>query len=73
MQSIVQPVFGCFLMHELLYLPQFACTTALESARIMKDVTLVIREHKFVADFMFATLQRKSLVYDIMRALWLTS
>jgi len=44
MQPIVQSFFGRLLAHKLSYRIQFAFTTALESARIVENVAVVVLE-----------------------------
>ena len=44
-------------MNELFQCVEFLCSTGLDSARIVKDVTRMIGEHKFMVDDVLAPLQ----------------
>ena len=43
-------------MNELSQYLEFLCATALDSARIVKNVTRIIGEHKFIVDGVLASL-----------------
>jgi hypothetical protein len=43
-------------MNEFLQSLEFLCATALDSARIVKNVTRMIGEHKFIVDSVLASL-----------------
>ena len=56
MQSIAQSPFSTLASNELLQNLEFLCATALDSARVVKNVTGVIGEHKLVVDCVLASL-----------------
>ena len=56
MQSIPQSAFYTPASNEFLQNLEFACATRLDPARIMKNVAIMIREHKFVVDVVLASL-----------------
>jgi len=56
MQPGIQSIFGRLLAHKLLYRLQFAFSTTLESARIVENVTVVVREDQFMTNIMLASL-----------------
>ena len=60
MYSVSQSPFFRPLSNKCLHNPQFLVATSLEPAGIMKDVTVMIGEHKFILDAMLATLARGS-------------
>jgi hypothetical protein len=45
-------------MNEFSQSLEFLCATALDSARIVKNVTRMIGEHKFIVDGVLASLAR---------------
>jgi hypothetical protein len=56
MQPIVQPPFFTLASNELLQNLEFLCATTLDSARVVKNVTRVIGEHKLIVDCVLASL-----------------
>ena len=56
MQSITQSFLSTLALNEFLQNFEFLCATGLDSTRIVKNVTLVIRELKFVVDGVLASL-----------------
>jgi hypothetical protein len=56
MQSETQPPFSTFASNELLQDFEFLFATRLDTPRVVKNVTLVIGEHKFVVDPVLASL-----------------
>ncbi len=56
MQSVSQSLFSTLASNEFLQNPEFLYTTRLNSARVMKYVTLMIGEDKFVVDRVLASL-----------------
>ena len=56
MQSSPQLLFSALASNELSQNPELLCATRLDSARIVKNVTLVIGEHNFVVDLVLASL-----------------
>jgi hypothetical protein len=62
MDSLVQIPRRCALRDKLLHLLEFIFTSSFESARVMKDETMVALEDQFVIDVVVPTLVRvKSL------------
>jgi hypothetical protein len=56
MQSILQLPSPTLASNEFLQYPEFLCATRLDSPRVVKNVTLMIGEHKLVVDAMLASL-----------------
>jgi hypothetical protein len=56
MQSIAQSPFSTLASNELLQNLEFLCATTIDSARVVKNVTRVIGEHKLVVDCVLASL-----------------
>jgi hypothetical protein len=56
MQSVSQSLFSTLASNEFLQNFEFLCATRLDSTRIVKNITLVIGEHKLVVDPVFASL-----------------
>ena len=48
--------FFTLASNELLYNLEFLCATRFDTTRIVKNVTLMIGEHKFVVDLVLASL-----------------
>ena len=56
MQSIAQLLFAAFALNEFLQNLEFLRASCLDSARVVKNVTLMIGEHEFVVDSVLASL-----------------
>ena len=56
MYSVSQSLFSTLASNEFPQNFEFICATRLDSTRIVKNVTRVIGEHKFVIDCMLASL-----------------
>jgi hypothetical protein len=56
MQSVSQSPFSTLASNEFLQNFKFLCATRFDSARIVKNVTQMIGEHKFVVDVVLASL-----------------
>jgi hypothetical protein len=56
MQSVLQSPFSALVSNEFLQNCEFLRATRLDSTRIVKNITLVIGEHKLVVDGVFASL-----------------
>ena len=56
MQSVSQSPFSTLVSNELLQNFEFLCATRLDSPRIVKNITLVVGEHKFVVNAVLASL-----------------
>ena len=58
MQSVSQLFLSALATNEFSQSLEFICATALDSARIVKNVTLMIGEHKFIVNGVLASLAR---------------
>ncbi len=56
MQSVSQSPFSTLALNEFLQNPKFLYATRLNSPRIVKNVTVIIGEDKFVVDIVLASL-----------------
>ena len=56
MQSVPQQPFSTLASNEFLQDRKFLYATRLNSARIVKDVALMVGKHEFVVDAVFASL-----------------
>ena len=56
MQFVLYLFFSTLATNELFQCLEFLYATALDSARIVKNVTRMIGEHKFIVDGMLASL-----------------
>ena len=56
MQSVSQLFLSALATNEFSQSLEFLCATALDSARVVKNVTGVIGEHKLVVDCVLASL-----------------
>jgi hypothetical protein len=56
MQFMTQSPFSALAYNEFLQDPEFLCATGLDSPRIVKNVAIMVGEHKFVVDRVFASL-----------------
>ena len=56
MQSVIQLPFSTLALDEFLQNPKFFDATRLNSPRIVKNVTVIIGEDKFVFDIVLASL-----------------
>ena len=56
MQSVFQSPFSTLALNEFVQNFEFVCATRFDSARIVENITLMIGEHKFVVDAVFASL-----------------
>ena len=56
MQSVTQSPFSTLALNEFLQNPKFFYATRLNSPRIVKNVTVMIGEDKFVVDVVLASL-----------------
>ena len=56
MQSVSQPLLSTLAPDELLQDFEFLCTAGLDSTRIVKNITLMIGEHKFIVNTVLASL-----------------
>jgi hypothetical protein len=57
MQLVFQPFLDTLAMNEFFQSLEFLCATRLDSTRIVKNVTRMIGEHKFIIDGMLASLK----------------
>ena len=56
MQSVSQSLLSTLAFNEFLQNPKFFYATRLDSPRIVKNVTVMIGEDKFVVDIVLASL-----------------
>jgi hypothetical protein len=56
MQFVFQSFLATLAMNELFQNLEFLCATRLDSTRIVKNVTHMIGEHKFIVDGVLASL-----------------
>jgi hypothetical protein len=56
MQFVSQSLFSALALNEVFQDLEFFNATRLDSLRIVKDITLMIGEHKFVVDLVLAPL-----------------
>ena len=56
MQSVLQFSFSALVSNEIVQDLKFANATRLDPLRIVKDITRMIGEHKFVIDIVLASL-----------------
>jgi hypothetical protein len=56
MQSVSQLPFSTLALNEFLQNPEFFRATRLDAPRIVKNVTLIVGEHKFVVNTVLASL-----------------
>ena len=56
MQSRIQFPLSTLALNEFLQNLEFLCATRLDSARVVKNVALMIGEHEFVVDGVLASL-----------------
>ena len=56
MQSVSQLLLSTLALNEFLQNLEFFCATRLNSPRIVKNVTVIIGEDKFVVDIVLASL-----------------
>jgi len=56
MQPVIQSFLGRLLVDKLSYRLQFVFTAALESARIVENIAIMVLEDEFVANIMLASL-----------------
>ena len=61
MQFVSQFFLSALATNELSQSVEFLCATALDSARIVKNVTRMIGKHKFVVDDVLASLSTMSM------------
>ena len=57
MQFILQFFLTALALNEFIQNLEFFCATRLDSTRIVKDVTRMIGEHKFIVDGVLASLR----------------
>ena len=57
MQFVSQSFLATLALNEFLQNPEFFYATRLDSTRIVKDVTSMVGEHKFIVDGVLASLR----------------
>ena len=56
MQPVSESPFSTLALNKFLQNSEFFCATRLNSPRIVKNITVIIGEHKFVVDIVLASL-----------------
>ena len=64
MQFVLQSFLATLALNECFQNLEFFYTTRLNSTRIVKDVTRMIREHEFILDGVLASLRPRLRAYD---------